>query len=157
MNNIKIAKQLIKLAKQLITQNVTLNDQIFEELKKITIEQYQVFTQVHEGQWISFPINRNAELPDIYVTIKNNKFYCGYNFLNDQKQDYHGAGQESIIGLLEELSIIKQKIDEIVINLKNVQLDKQKEKSKQEQGNEEQDEQSSEDEEDLDLDLDEQQ
>ena len=143
--NVMIAKELIKLAKQVIfSQGILSQENLFNELKKIQIEEYQHFKKVHDGIWISYPVNRNANLPDIYVVFNDEKLYCGYNYISEQEQDYQGAVQESIIGLLQELAIIEKNINEIVVNLKNEELDKknkqQKEESDDEQQQQEEDE-----------------
>ena len=69
MNRIKIAKQLIKLAKDLVEQQSTLMNEtnIKRELEKVHISEYLPFRKIHQGEWMSFPINRNANLPDIYI------------------------------------------------------------------------------------------
>jgi hypothetical protein len=82
------------------------------------------------------------------------KLTCGYHYLDKQGEDYQGVPQESIVGLLIELSVLKEKIHYIVINLKNEELDKKIEESKDNEEEESggDDENLSEDE-DLDLDL----
>ena len=165
--NVMVAKELIKLAKQVIfSQGILTQENIFNELQKIEIEEYQKFKRVHECVWISYPVNRNANLPDIYVIFNDGKLYCGYNYISEQEQDYQGAVQESIIGLLQELAIIEKNINEIVVNLKNEELDKKNKQQKENQEDEQQqdedeensedeqeNEEESEDEQDLDLDL----
>jgi hypothetical protein len=47
----------------------------------------------------------------------------GYSFIDENKLDYHGNEQDSLPGMLEELSILKLKINEIVVNIKNEKLD----------------------------------
>jgi hypothetical protein len=65
MNNIKVAKRLIKLAKELLeSQSDIINDfNIKKELKKIHIKEYQSFKMIKPGEWRAYPINRNANLP----------------------------------------------------------------------------------------------
>lgn len=145
--NVMVAKELIRLAKQVIfSQGILSQENLFNELKKIQIEEYQHFKKVHNGIWISYPVNRNANLPDIYVIFNDEKLYCGYNYISEQEQDYQGAVQESIIGLLQELAIIEKNINEIVVNLKNEELDKKNKQQKEESDDEQEDEEESEDE-----------
>lgn len=159
-NRLKIARQLIRLANNLIQESSLSQQNILHELKKININEYRLFTQVHEGEWIAYPVNRNADLPDIYVVLKDNKLYCGYNFIDSEQLDYEGTPQQSIVGLLQQIYVLKDKIDNIVVNLKNEQLDeegKEGEEGEDEGGDSEDSEESgdSEDEElDMDLDLD---
>lgn len=124
-NRLKIARQLIKLARNLIQESTLSQQNILHELKKININEYRLFTQVHDGQWIAYPVNRNADLPDIYVVLKDGKLKCGYNFIDSEQLDYEGTPQSSIVGLLQEMYILKDKIDNIVVNLKNEQLDEE--------------------------------
>lgn len=162
--NVMVAKQLIKLAKQVIfSQGILSQENLFNELKKIQIEEYQPFKKVHNGIWISYPVNRNANLPDIYVVFNDEKLYCGYNYISEEEQDYQGAVQESIIGLLQELAIIEENINKIVVELKNEELDKKNKQQKEESDDEQEDEENtddeqeneenSDDEQDLNLDL----
>ena len=124
MNKIKIAKQLVSLAKQLVQSNNNLMNaiNIKRQLEKIHIQEYLPFRKIHAGSWMSFPINRNSKLPDIYVNFNDGKVQAGYNYIDNNEIDYHSPEQESISGLIEELAIIKKMIGEIVINIKNDDL-----------------------------------
>ena len=135
MNKIKIAKQLIKLAKDLVESQSTLMTEtnIKKELEKVHIKQYLPFRKIHTGDWIAFPINRNANLPDIYIHFDDGKLTAGYSYVSQEELDYQGAEQESLVGMLEELAIIKNKINEIVINTKNEKLDENEQNQKQEE------------------------
>lgn len=129
MNKIKIAKQLIKLAKDLVESQSTLMTEtnIKQQLEKVHIKEYLPFRKIHTGEWIAFPINRNANLPDIYIHFDDGKLTAGYSYVSQEELDYQGAEQESLVGMLEELAIIKNKINEIVINTKNEKLDENEE------------------------------
>ena len=102
---------------------------IKRELEKVHISEYLPFRKIHQGEWMSFPINRNANLPDIYIHFDDGKLTVGYSYVNQEELDYHGVEQESLVGMLEELAIIKNKINEIVVNTKNEQLDENEAKS----------------------------
>lgn len=153
-NRLKIARQLIRLAKNLVQESTLSQQNILNELKKININEYRLFTQVHDGEWIAYPVNRNADLPDIYVVLKDNKLYCGYNFIDSEQLDYEGTPQQSIVGLLQQIYVLKDKIDNIVVNLKNEQLDEEgdEEGEDSEGGDQDSEEQGGQDEEQSDLD-----
>lgn len=152
MNKIKIAKQLIKLAKDLVESQSTLMTEtnIKQELEKVHIKQYLPFRKIHTGEWIAFPINRNANLPDIYIHFDDGKLTAGYSYVSQEELDYQGAEQESLVGMLEELAIIKNKINEIVINTKNEKLDENEQNSKEQEDSSDLDSELQEDEDFLD-------
>jgi hypothetical protein len=102
-------------------------------LEKVHIKDYQAFRKIHSGEWISFPINRNANLPDIYVKFDDGKINVGYNYLDDNEIDYHAPEQESLSGMIEELAMIKNKINEILVNIKNEDLSIQENEKPQEE------------------------
>ena len=105
---------------------------IKKELEKIHISEYLPFIKIHMGEWISYPINRNSNLPDIYVYFKDGKVTLGYNYLDENIQDYQSAEQDSIAGMIEELAIIKTKLKDIIVNIKNDDLNKKEQQKKEE-------------------------
>lgn len=130
-----LAKQLIKIAKLLIADEEIFDEKNIEkQLKKYTIKEYKSFQKLHNNEWVMYPKNRNADVPDIYVKLdKNNKFIMGYNYANsDDKQDYEGTPQETISGLFSELASIKKDIEKAIVQAKNQMLDKEKQKKQEE-------------------------
>lgn len=137
--NIKIAKQLIKLAKQIISdkQDVMNQENIEKQLKTINIKEYKPFKKLHDGEWMCYPKNRNAELPDIYAKFEDGKVFVGYNYQSEDMEDYQGTPQQTISGMLQEIAIMKKSVDEAVVNVKNKVMDEKQQGEKED--NKEQD------------------
>ena len=125
-----LALKLIRIARKLISEID--EKQIQKTLKKQKIKEYKPFKKIHDDEWIMYPENRNADVPDIYVKInEDNQLVSGYNYANSDKDNYQGTPQETISGLLIEFAEIKKQIEKAVVEAKNQALDKEKEQKKE--------------------------
>ena len=145
-NNI-LALKLIRIAKKLVSEID--QKQIQKTLKKQKIKEYKPFKKIHDNEWMMYPENRNADVPDVYVKLnEDNQLLSGYNYINSDKDNYQGTPQETISGLLIEFAEIKKQVEKAIVEAKNQALDKEKEQKKENEDEDEQEEYDS-DEEDL--------
>ena len=144
--NHMLALKLIRIAKKLVSEID--QKQIQKTLKKQKIKEYKPFKKIHDNEWMMYPENRNADVPDVYVKLnEDNQLLSGYNYINSDKDNYQGTPQETIAGLLIEFAEIKKQVEKAVVEAKNQALDKEKEQKKE--NDEDEQEESDSDEEDL--------
>lgn len=119
-----ISNELMRIAEELVGFGLETN--LEKSLSKFHIKEYAGFVKFHDDEWICAPINRNANVPFIYVeTLQGGMLVAGYTFLNKERtnENYDGVPQDNIVGLMEELAFIKKSIEELSVAARNELLD----------------------------------
>lgn len=120
---ISISNELIRVANEILAFQDEYD--IEDSLSHFELSEYSHFVQLHEGEWICAPVNRNANVPFIYVEqLSDGLIVAGYSYLDGDENGYEGTPQESVTGLLEELAHIKNDIEQIAVSARNELLDK---------------------------------